>query len=111
MVGTVTSICYCEESLPARGSIGHYVRKVPTLEELIGGGIQRRCMQNILLDRVVASGPVQGDFERFVAARQLSSSTIAVFPLGSSLLEPFKGFRTFTIDKFQFFSIIVRVVH
>jgi hypothetical protein len=93
---------------------------VPTLEALIGGEITDvlPAVQNILLESIVVT--VSGLVQALGGLSLHDSSPVPLlyscFPLGSSVLEPFKGSRTFMIDKFfpllkVLFPLSFRVVY
>ena len=77
MVATPTSIYRSEESL----SIKELAPAIAgALQELVGGRITEvlPSLQNIFVEGLEPSGPLQENIGQFVAARQLSDHAIAI---------------------------------
>ena len=68
-------------------------RIVPALQELVGGGATEvlPILQNIFLEELQSSGPVQEGIQQFVAARQVTSHPITVSRWDSAELDKFWG--------------------
>ena len=81
MAGTITPIRRSEESLPIRRICTTYCAAfVLVLQELVGGrttGVLP-ILQNIFLEGLRPSGPVQEAIGQFVAARQVAGHPVIV---------------------------------